>query len=114
MILCPRRSNDLAVEFALVVEGWTQKERRNCLDKFYWMRRQALSDGGFHASALNAETARYDQPVGGSPAEHLPSDAKKDVNREVNEGLTTLVHATVEPAKDTNAQSDDDYTDDEL
>lgn len=29
-------------EFALVVEGWTQKQRRNCLEKFYEMRREKL------------------------------------------------------------------------
>ncbi|KAI9773117.1 MAG: hypothetical protein M1840_008238 [Geoglossum simile] len=31
-----------ATEFALVVEGWTQEQRRNCLDKFYQMRRERL------------------------------------------------------------------------
>lgn len=31
-----------AVEFALVVEGWTQAQRRNCLDKFYGIRRKEL------------------------------------------------------------------------
>lgn len=31
-------------EFALVVEGWTQEQRRNCLDKFYVERRQTLED----------------------------------------------------------------------
>ena len=29
-----------ATEFALVVEGWTQAQRRNCLDKFYKVRRE--------------------------------------------------------------------------
>ncbi|OCL08247.1 hypothetical protein AOQ84DRAFT_376945 [Glonium stellatum] len=29
-------------EFALVVEGWTQKQRRNCLEKFYEMRKEKL------------------------------------------------------------------------
>lgn len=31
-----------AVEFALVVEGWTQAQRRTCLDKFYAIRRKEL------------------------------------------------------------------------
>jgi len=31
-----------ATEFALVVEGWTQEERRECLDKFYAGRRARL------------------------------------------------------------------------
>ena len=32
-----------AVEFALVVEGWTQEERRTCLDRFYEWRREVLA-----------------------------------------------------------------------
>ena len=34
-----------AVSFALVVEGWTQEERRNCLDRFYALRRRELARG---------------------------------------------------------------------
>jgi superfamily II DNA/RNA helicase len=34
-----------ATEFALVVEGWTQAQRRNCLDKFYRGRREKLGLG---------------------------------------------------------------------
>lgn len=33
---------DDVTEFALVVEGWTQGQRRNCLDKFYQDRRAKL------------------------------------------------------------------------
>lgn len=36
-----------ATEFALVVEGWTQEQRRNCLDKFYLMRKRKLTKGKF-------------------------------------------------------------------
>lgn len=32
-------------EFALVVEGWTQKQRRDALDKFYKMRRDTAVKG---------------------------------------------------------------------
>jgi len=32
-------------EFALVVEGWTQKQRRDALDKFYKMRRDSIVQG---------------------------------------------------------------------
>jgi DNA excision repair protein ERCC-6-like 2 len=35
-----------AVEFALVVEGWTQAQRRNCLDKFYRIRREKVTVEG--------------------------------------------------------------------
>lgn len=32
-----------AVEFALVVEGWTQEDRRTCLDRFYEWRRSVFA-----------------------------------------------------------------------
>ncbi len=32
-----------ATEFALAVEGWTQEKRRNCLDKFYRIRRESVA-----------------------------------------------------------------------
>lgn len=34
---------DDPTEFALIVEGWTQEQRRNCLEKFYKIRRKKLS-----------------------------------------------------------------------
>ena len=34
-----------ATEFAFVVEGWTQAQRRNCLDKFYRIRRDKCTLG---------------------------------------------------------------------
>lgn len=34
---------DDVTEFALVVEGWTQRQRRECLDKFYRDRREKLA-----------------------------------------------------------------------
>ncbi|OMP86510.1 putative DNA repair and recombination protein RAD26-like [Diplodia seriata] len=37
---------DDVTEFALVVESWTQEQRRNCLDKFYSLRRRQLGSGG--------------------------------------------------------------------
>ena len=37
-----------ATEFAFVVEGWTQKQRRDCLERFYLKRRERLA-------ALDAE-----------------------------------------------------------
>lgn len=33
------------VEFALLVEGWTQEKRRTCLDQFYEWRRERLAGG---------------------------------------------------------------------
>jgi DNA excision repair protein ERCC-6-like 2 len=46
-------------EFALVVEGWTQEQRRNCLDKFYQMRRERLLEmekGEVRANEAPADT----------------------------------------------------------
>lgn len=34
---------DSAVEFGLVVEGWTQADRRECLDRFYSWRKKVIS-----------------------------------------------------------------------
>jgi len=31
-------------EFALVVESWTQEQRRNCLEKFYRARRERIAE----------------------------------------------------------------------
>ncbi|KAF1809398.1 hypothetical protein P152DRAFT_162825 [Eremomyces bilateralis CBS 781.70] len=33
-----------ATQFALTVEGWTQAQRRNCLERFYKIRRQRLAN----------------------------------------------------------------------
>ena len=50
------------VEFALVVEGWTQAQRRTCLDKFYAIRRKELGvDGrkGMDREAAQQEAWRF-------------------------------------------------------
>ncbi|KAL7273356.1 hypothetical protein RUND412_003791 [Rhizina undulata] len=41
-----------AQEFALVVEGWSQKQRRDALDKFYKIRRDILRGEG-HGEVMN-------------------------------------------------------------
>lgn len=35
---------ETATEFALVVEGWTQKQRRDCLERFYLKRKERLAE----------------------------------------------------------------------
>ncbi|TVY84329.1 Switch protein [Lachnellula suecica] len=35
---------DSATEFALIVEGWTQKQRRDCLERFYLKRKERMAD----------------------------------------------------------------------
>ena len=44
-----------ATEFALVVESWTQAQRRNCLDKFYRLRREKLGTGRQQELVTTAE-----------------------------------------------------------
>ena len=45
-------------EFALVVEGWTQAQRRNCLDKFYKIRRGKVLVG--KSEKVNARSEESD------------------------------------------------------
>lgn len=52
-------------EFALVVEGWTQKQRRDALDKFYKLRRDTVENGvdfkleeGVRSEETTAKTER--------------------------------------------------------
>ncbi|PUU81994.1 P-loop containing nucleoside triphosphate hydrolase protein [Tuber borchii] len=52
-------------EFALVVEGWTQKQRRDALDKFYKMRRDSIVRG-----------------EGGVGLEDFPDEKRVDVKTE--------------------------------
>jgi hypothetical protein len=33
-----------ATEFAFVVEGWTQKQRTDCLERFYLKRKERLAE----------------------------------------------------------------------
>ncbi|KAI9680992.1 MAG: hypothetical protein M1829_001072 [Trizodia sp. TS-e1964] len=51
-----------AVEFALVVESWTQAQRRSCLEKFYRQRRQLLcAPDEADAALAEAREATADQ-----------------------------------------------------
>ncbi|QDS70112.1 hypothetical protein FKW77_005257 [Venturia effusa] len=47
-----------ATEFALVVEAWTQAERRECLDKFYAGRRAQLLDDAAKANEAEMKVDR--------------------------------------------------------
>jgi len=65
---------DDVVEFALVVESWTQARRRECLDRFYRWRRHVL-DG--------LVTVDDDEDVGLRAAgENVPSDDKDGIKKE--------------------------------
>jgi len=58
-----------ATEFALVVESWTQAQRRNCLDKFYRIRRVRLE----------GEQGKVDV-VQGMPAMSLPCMTQSSIH----------------------------------
>ncbi|KIW00756.1 uncharacterized protein PV09_07737 [Verruconis gallopava] len=53
-----------ATEFALVVEGWTQEQRRNCLEKFYRMRREYLFRDGARQSISTMPEEDRDAALG--------------------------------------------------
>ena len=75
-------------EFALVVEGWTQKQRRDALDKFYKMRRDSIVQG---------EEVKV---------ENLPDEKRADVKAEEAE--------EVEAEAEIKVEEDDDEEGDEL
>ncbi|KAI9845572.1 MAG: hypothetical protein M1837_004669 [Sclerophora amabilis] len=51
-----------AIEFALVVEGWTQAQRRNCLEKFYRGRREkVLTDMEKNGGRRTVQAAREEE-----------------------------------------------------
>jgi superfamily II DNA/RNA helicase len=86
-----------ATEFALLVEGWTQEQRRNCLEKFYRMRREALlGDSGTSGDASGLSTHGLVR---------VAAMEMKDELANFNGYNTTTI------VKDHN---DDDMTDDEL
>ena len=86
-----------AVEFALVVEGWTQKERRAALDKFYWERRQILLGGSGDGKVVTEQ-------------------AKETATFRELDGEVKLMAKDAKTVDAMNGQKDvdDDMTDDEL
>lgn len=56
---------DSATEFALVVEGWTQEQRRDCLDQFYLKRRDRVAELEAEKEMKNGTTEKvYGQVLG--------------------------------------------------
>ena len=84
-----------AVEFALVVEGWTQRERRSALERFYWGRRQLLLGGG---AGTDGKIAPITMDGGGNEG---------GGSGDLEEGNEVVVHGK-------RNEDDDDMTDDEL
>lgn len=58
---------DSATEFALVVEGWTQKERTDCLERFYLKRKERLAE-------LEAKEQEAEEPELPAPNKSLMID----------------------------------------
>lgn len=57
---------DSATDFALVVEGWTQEQRRDCLDDFYRKRKERLLefelDGTDAGDTTDGDVTECDEP----------------------------------------------------
>lgn len=62
-----------ATEFALVVEGWTQKQRTDCLERFYLKRRERMAD----LEAGNG-TGLVDEPIESIDANKIDIDDETD------------------------------------
>jgi superfamily II DNA/RNA helicase len=60
-----------ATDFALVVEGWTQEQRRDCLERFYLKRRERLAE-------LEAEKGRQKRHVENISSQDLGNTVETD------------------------------------
>ena len=90
-----------AVSFALVVEGWTQEERRNCLDRFYALRRRELARG------TGGNGGEGGGPTGSSDKE---AQRKKEMseNGRQEEGKDVKIERKREPEKKKGDEGWDD------
>ncbi|OAP56223.1 hypothetical protein AYL99_09402 [Fonsecaea erecta] len=80
---------DDVVSFALVVENWTQAERRECLDRFYRYRRDVLR--GFVKSGSSSEGVKKE----GVKEEHEEFKVKEeDANGNVQADPDTTEHVS--------------------
>jgi hypothetical protein len=90
-----------ATEFAFVVEGWTQKQRTDCLERFYAKRRERLAelDGGSGKRSGTSFESVYD----------TGSRSKSDtgVEAEGNE-IGAGIGAGTEAGVETNDDDDDE------
>ena len=78
-----------ATEFAFVVEGWTQKQRTDCLERFYLKRKEKLAE-------MDTDNSRV----------------KRVYNTMVNYGVDTSMELGVGTAEDLGIDGETD--DDEL
>ncbi|KAG9231955.1 DNA excision repair protein-like protein [Amylocarpus encephaloides] len=68
-----------AREFALVVEGWTQKQRRDCLERFYLKRRDFLVGGGEKGEVRDERVREDDGAETGTDIDDLPAEPEVEV-----------------------------------
>jgi superfamily II DNA/RNA helicase len=94
-----------ATEFACVVEGWTQKQRTNLLERFYLKRRDRLLDletGG------GTGMHEYDGPVGQASENEAEKSHSESADGNGNKGVIAVDQNDIE------TEDGDDDNDDEL
>ncbi|KAI6711405.1 hypothetical protein JHW43_006066 [Diplocarpon mali] len=105
-----------ATEFAFVVEGWTQKQRTYCLERFYLKRQERLAETELGMSPLDKTH------IGGTAAE---MDSGDDISTDLDAALGLVAkveatgHATEGPkingiVADADIETEDEDGDDEL
>ncbi len=73
---------DDVVTFALVVESWTQAQRRECLDRFYQYRRDVLS-GRVKIEDSNVKEVKVESLVHANAKKDTPVKAESRVKEEI-------------------------------
>lgn len=101
-----------ATDFALLVEGWTQKERTYCLERFYLKRQERLAE-------LELGTPRVDRmKQDESAAVDIDTDSDLDASLGLEEGDRAVVlGAGIDNGNDVamdEVETEDDENDDEL
>jgi len=76
-----------AIEFALVVESWTQEQRRNCLEKFYKTREAMLRGGDVKTKKMTEAKAEPKTEVKDKPSQ----------NRGITAGVMEAIKPKIEP-----------------
>jgi SNF2 family DNA or RNA helicase len=87
-----------ATEFALVVEGWTQAQRRDCLERFYRLRKGMVNAG---------RDAAADEEIGGNGLEQHNQQEDNKMDDNVKDAAAPAVELA-------DKIDDDDDEDDEL
>ncbi|KAL2204184.1 hypothetical protein CC79DRAFT_1336821 [Sarocladium strictum] len=109
-----------ATEFALVVEGWTQEQRRNCLDAFYKRRaamlaREAAEETGDestkqeeNASGLDDAkmSIKKDEDMDGKPVKDESMEEVKGEVKEERKDMKTERGSHDEEMKDAKLEAD--------